>query len=258
MIMTNFKLNYTRKGSINSEAILFIHPLGADNSVFDEIISELKNDYNCYAIDIRGHGKSPISNDKFSINQMAKDISYTLNFSEPVHVMGVSIGGMIAMSLAIHNLLPINKLILSDTGHVIGNKEIWQDRIKLVQEGGVVKVVDMALERWFPKRFRENFPEKIELCRSLQLQTHKDGYIGACRAIQSADFTNDLQKISNETIVLNGSDDISTPPSLGKELSSLIQNAKFIELEGIGHVPPIQDPSLTIKILKNFLLSKIL
>ena len=56
--MTNLKLNYTRKGSINSEVILFIHPLGADNSVFDEIVSKLKNDYNCYAIDIRGHGKS--------------------------------------------------------------------------------------------------------------------------------------------------------------------------------------------------------
>ena len=39
--MTNLKLNYTRKGSINSEVILFIHPLGADNSVFDEIVSKL-------------------------------------------------------------------------------------------------------------------------------------------------------------------------------------------------------------------------
>ena len=256
--MTNFKLNYTRKGSISSETILFIHPLGADNSVFDEVIFELKNHYNCYAVDIRGHGKSPISNDEFSINQMAKDISYTLDFKDPVHVMGVSIGGMIAMSLAIHNLVPINKLILSDTGHVIGNKEIWQERINLVQEGGVAKVVDMALERWFPKQFRDNCPEKIKLCRSLQLQTHKDGYIGACKAIQSADFTHDLKKISNETLVLNGSDDISTPPSLGRELSASIKHSKFIELEGIGHVPPIQDPSLTIKILKNFLLSKVL
>ena len=90
-------------------------------------------------------------------------------------------------------------------------------------------------------------------CKNLQLKTSVKGYIGACEAIQSADFTRKLSKINYETLVMNGSEDISTPPSLGQELTTLLPNAKFKLLESIGHVPPLQDPKLTIKILKEFL-----
>jgi len=184
---------------------------------------------------------------------MAADISSTFVFDKPVNVMGVSIGGMIAMSLAIKKLIPIKKLILSDTGHVIGNYQLWQERIDLVNSGGLEKIVDMAIERWFPERFRTEFPELMDECKRMQLKTSVKGYVGACQAIQSANLTDEVFKIENDTLVINGSKDISTPPELGRQLKDLITNGTFRELDGIGHVPPLQDPNLTIKILREFL-----
>ena len=67
-----FKLNFNSEIGNNKESILFIHPLGADNSVFDYVISKLKNKFNCFSVDIRGHGKSPITEPGFSIKEMAK------------------------------------------------------------------------------------------------------------------------------------------------------------------------------------------
>ena len=90
-------------------------------------------------------------------------------------------------------------------------------------------------------------------CRSQQLKNSVKGYVGACQAIQLADFTDELSKIECETLVINGTKDISTPPSLGKDLAGLLPNSNFKTLEGIGHVPPLQDPDLTVKILKDFL-----
>ena len=159
IIMEKIKLNFKSVGSNKEESILFIHPLGADHSVFNNVIENLEKDFTCYSVDIRGHGKSPVTELPYTIDQLAADISYTFSFEKPVNLMGVSIGGMIAMSLAINNLIPIKKLILSDTGHVIGNFELWQERINLVKSGGLEKIVDMAIERWFPEEFRIQSPE---------------------------------------------------------------------------------------------------
>ena len=247
------KLNYISEESNQNESILFIHPLGADNSVFGSVISKLKTNFNCFSVDIRGHGKSPVTELPYTIKEMARDISSTFEFETPINVMGVSIGGMIAMSLSINKLIPINKLILSDTGHKIGNFELWQERIDLVNSGGLDKIVDMALERWFPKVFRDSSVELIEDCKKLQLKTSVKGYVGACQAIQREDLTSQLELINQKTLVINGSEDISTPPKLGKELAGLIPKASYKELSGIGHVPPLQDPHLTIEVLEDFL-----
>ena len=251
--MNKIKLNYKTVGNNKDQILLFIHPLGADHSVFNKVMVGLSRDYTCYSVDIRGHGKSPVIEPPYSIESMAADISSTFVFDKPVNVMGVSIGGMIAMSLAIKKLIPIKKLILSDTGHVIGNYQLWQERIDLVNSGGLEKIVDMAIERWFPEKFRTEFPELMDECKRMQLKTSVKGYVGACQAIQSANLTDEVFKIENDTLVINGSKDISTPPELGRQLKDLITNGTFIELDGIGHVPPLQDPNLTIKILKEFL-----
>ena len=246
-------LNFKSEGKHHNQTILFIHPLGADHTVFDHVINKMKNNFNCISVDLRGHGKSPVLEPPYSIKEMAEDISSTFNFGSPINIMGVSIGGMIAMSLAINKLIPVNKLILSDTGHKIGNFELWQERIDLVKSGGLQKIVDMALERWFPKEFRDKSGQLMEACKKLQLKTQPKGYVGACQAIQTEDLTSQLQLIKQETLIITGSEDISTPPKLGKELAGLVQNASYKELKGIGHVPPLQDPHLTIEILDNFL-----
>ena len=251
--MSKIKLNYKTVGKNKDQILLFIHPLGADHSVFNKVMVGLSRDYTCYSVDIRGHGKSPVIEPPYSIESMAADISSTFVFDKPVNVMGVSIGGMIAMSLAIKKLIPIKKLILSDTGHVIGNYQLWQERIDLVNSGGLEKIVDMAIERWFPEKFRTEFPELMDECKRMQLKTSVKGYVGACQAIQSANLTDEVFKIENDTLVINGSRDISTPPELGRQLKDLITNGTFRELDGIGHVPPLQDPNLTIKILREFL-----
>ena len=251
--MNKIKLNYKTVGNNKDQILLFIHPLGADHSVFNKVMFGLSRDYTCYSVDIRGHGKSPVIEPPYSIESMAADISSTFVFDKPVNVMGVSIGGMIAMSLAIKKLIPIKKLILSDTGHVIGNYQLWQERIDLVYSGGLEKIVDMAIERWFPEKFRTEFPELMDECKRMQLKTSVKGYVGACQAIQSANLTDEVFKIENDTLVINGSKDISTPPELGRQLKDLITNGTFRELDGIGHVPPLQDPNLTIKILREFL-----
>ena len=250
--MNKIKLNYISLGNKLKPSILFIHPLGVDHTIFNVVMNLMSDDFHCIAVDIRGHGKSPILEMPYSIDEMAQDISSTFQFDEPVNVMGVSIGGMISISLAIQKIFPIRKLILSDTGHVIGNHELWQERIDLVKTGGLEKIVDIAIERWFPEEFRIRSTEIINECKALQLNNSIKGYIGACMAIQKANFTNELTKINCETLVINGSKDISTPPALGKELASLISNSSFQILDGIGHVPPLQDPVLTVKILNAF------
>ena len=84
------KLNFKSQGQAHNETILFIHPLGADHSVFDSVINGVKNTYHCISVDIRGHGKSPVLEPPYSIEEMAQDISSTFNFESPINIMAVS------------------------------------------------------------------------------------------------------------------------------------------------------------------------
>ena len=68
--------------------------------------------------------------------------------------VGLSVGGMIAQVLA--SLIPekIEKLVLCDTRHKIGNAQIWNDRIAAVKEKGITAISDGVMQRWFSEKFR--------------------------------------------------------------------------------------------------------
>jgi pimeloyl-ACP methyl ester carboxylesterase len=62
-----------------------------------------------------------------------------------------------------------------------------------------------------------------------------------------------LQNITCETLVMAGSEDATTPPVLARELAAKIPGAKFRELDGCGHCPQIEDPTLFVRAVEDFL-----
>ncbi len=104
---------YIEKGQ--GEPIILLHGNGEDSSYFQGQISALSKQYHVYAIETRGHGKTPRGSRPFTIRQFAEDLLGFMDEHEihKAHLLGFSDGGNIAMVFALHHPDRVNRLILN-------------------------------------------------------------------------------------------------------------------------------------------------
>jgi 3-oxoadipate enol-lactonase len=167
--------------------------------------------------------------------------------------VGLSVGGMIAQILA--NRIPgkIEKLILCDTRHKIGNEQIWNDRIAAVKENGLASISNGVMQRWFSEKFRNENAIKVSGYKNMLERVLPLGYIKTCEAIRDADLTAVAKQIKIPALCVVGSEDKSTLPEEVKNLADLIEGSRFEVIEGSGHIPCVDNPEALGKLIIDFI-----
>ena len=104
---------YIEKGQ--GAPLILLHGNGEDSSYFKRQIDELSRKYHVYAIDTRGHGRTPRGEAPFTIRQFAEDLLGFMDAHqiEKAHLLGFSDGGNIAMIFAIQHPERVDRLILN-------------------------------------------------------------------------------------------------------------------------------------------------
>ena len=104
---------YIEKGQ--GEPLILLHGNGEDSSYFKRQIDEFSRKYHVYAIDTRGHGRTPRGEAPFTIRQFAEDLLGFMDAHqiEKAHLLGFSDGGNIAMIFAIQHPERVDRLILN-------------------------------------------------------------------------------------------------------------------------------------------------
>jgi len=101
-------------GSVSRPTIVFIHGLNSAKDTWNETIDSL-TDYNCIAFDLRGHGESPSGYEQdFTINQLVKDIRFSLSGAKPFVLVGHSMGGKVVLNYAAQHPEDIYRLVIED------------------------------------------------------------------------------------------------------------------------------------------------
>tara|TARA_S200000501_G_scaffold229742_1_gene215482 strand:- start:275 stop:1063 length:789 start_codon:yes stop_codon:yes gene_type:complete len=248
-------IHFLDKGPRDDFAIVFLNSLGTDFRVWDKLLDVLGDRFRTVRMDKRGHGLSTNYKDDISIESLAKDVSVlvdSLNLKN-ICVVGLSIGGLIALELIRQRPNLCNKLILSDTAPKIGSENMWAERIKRVQEGGIEAISDDILARWFSNEFLKNKTVELQMWRSMLTRTTKSGYIGCCEAISQCDLTEQAKLINIPTLVIVGDEDGSTPVNLVKDAANLIDGSIFKVIKKAGHLPCVEQPNEVASIFLEFL-----
>ena len=109
----DIELYYTEKGK--GEPLLLLHGNGDSGEYFSNQIDVFAKSYHVYAIDTRGHGKSPRGTAPFTIRQFADDLRDFMDGLgiEKAHILGFSDGGNIAMIFAMKYPERVDRLILN-------------------------------------------------------------------------------------------------------------------------------------------------
>lgn len=226
------RLHYRIEGAANPPVLVLIHSLGTDLSMWDGVTGNLGGDHRILRFDLRGHGASSVPPGPWQLADFGQDLLALLDALDlaSVHLAGTSLGGLIAMWIAVHAPSRAGSIVLANTAARIGTREGWQARIALAGEVGMAEIARGAAERWFTPAFRRSEPDEVARFAQLLASSSPEGYVASCTALKEADLTPDLSAIHARALVVTGAFDPVTTPAEGHRLEQDIAGARYIEL----------------------------
>jgi 3-oxoadipate enol-lactonase len=248
-------LHVQRDGSESAPPLIFVNSLGSDLRIWDPLVPHFADRFALFRYDKRGHGLSDVPPGPYRIRDHSTDLERLL---EHFHIsgailVGISVGGMIALDLAARRPERLAGLVLCDTGLRIGDEELWNARIQAICERGLPEVARGIMQRWFTPSFAEREPVAYQGYYGMLSRTPEAGYLGTCVAIRDADLRGELESVTHPVLVLVGALDVSTPPSLGRELADSLLDARFEVIDDAGHLPCVEQPNALATRINAFL-----
>lgn len=238
--------------------LVMLHAVGTSGRLWWQHIPRLARRFRVLAVDLPGHGQSPKSKEPLSLEGMSEELYQTLqslNLSR-VHLVGLSLGGMIAQVLAVDHLSSVSSLTLCDTLCEIGppQAQVMEDRARAVEQGGMQALVKPTLERWFSPGFSANHPDVVAEVEKFLLAADPIVNAQTWRAIARLNVVSRLPTLHLPALIINGSLDNSIPPGGGERLAHLL-GARLVELSDCAHMAPLEAPEKFMDLLESFLLN---
>ena len=251
-------LSYQVDGPAGGDVIMFSNSLASDLAMWDPQVPPLnKTGYRVLRYDGRGHGHSAVPPGPYSIEMLASDAIGLADFLGlgKFHFCGLSLGGMVGQMLGALHGGRLLSLTLCDTSSFMANREVWEERFKLVRTAGMAGVVDATIDRWFTKAGQARIPDEVEKVRQMILDTPVEGYCGCGAAIRELDLRETIRRISSRTLVMVGEQDPGTPVSAAELIHSRIQSSILKIIPDAAHFVNVEQSGLFNKALLEFLAS---
>ncbi|WP_449495033.1 bifunctional 3-oxoadipate enol-lactonase/4-carboxymuconolactone decarboxylase PcaDC [Brevibacterium zhoupengii] len=224
-------------------------------------------------IDLPGHGRSapvdvPAGTSEYpqlTMSDLAEAVLATIDRVLPdvagspdansasISMAGDSIGGAIALQLALDHGDRFDHAAVFCTGAKIGEPSGWLERAEVVATSGTPTQVTGSAERWFGEGFMDREPEaSAALLHSLQ-DADRFSYAALCHALASFDVRSRLAEITLPVLAVAGAEDQPTPPTKLAEIANGISGALLEVIEGAAHLVPAEAPAVAAGLLHEFL-----
>ena len=233
------KIRWEEQG--DGEPLLLVQGLGYTLDMWHRSLPILAERYRVITYDNRGVGQSEVPEGPYSTQAMAEDGIAVLDAAgvESAHVLGASLGGMIAQELVLAHPDRVRSLILACTtcggpSFVPADAEVYaalQARATMGPEDGVRATIPFTYDPSTP-------PERIEedLAIRMRVFPSPEGYLAQLAASMDHNAHHRLSAISAPTLVLHGESDRLIRPENGRDVASRIPGARFVLLPNTSHI----------------------
>jgi 3-oxoadipate enol-lactonase len=243
--INGIQLYHEVDGPGDGTPILMSNSLASNLTMWDLQVEPLEMEgFKVIRYDSRGHGQSDAPEGAYSIEMLADDAAGLLDHLDiaSAHYCGLSKGGMVGQMLGVRHPGRIKTLTLADTAAFMPAKDMWEQRIATVSEGGLEAVVDGTVDRWFTHPGQQRIPDEVEKVRAMILATPPAGFIGCCRAIMAMDMRPTNPTIDKPTLVICGEEDTGTTPEQAKDIADAIPGATLELIPHAAHLSNIEQP----------------
>lgn len=248
-------IHYGDTGERDLPALVFANSLGTDFRIWDAVVDALAGRFRMIRYDKRGHGLSEAVAGPCRMEDHVGDLTGLLDHLGVgrTHVCGLSVGGMIAQGIAAARPAMVRRLVLIGTAAKIGDTESWNQRIAAVEAGGIAALADGVMEKWFTAGFRRPDNPLFTGMKAMLTRSPVTGYTATCAALRDADLTASTAALDLPVLALVGAEDGSTPPALVQAMARTISGARFETIPGAGHIPCVEQPEATARLIGDFL-----
>jgi 3-oxoadipate enol-lactonase len=255
-VFSNGGINFYYESAGEGDCLLFIHGLGSSSRDWEQQVPYFAKTYRVLTVDVRGHGQSDKPPGPYSIKQFTDDIAALLHnlAVSGTHVVGVSMGGMIAFQLAVDYPDLVKSMVIVNSGPELIPRTfkeklaIWQ-RFMILRFMGMRKMGEVLAPRLFIKEeqdgLREQFIERWA-------ENDKRAYTDTMRALVGWSVLDRISTINVPVLVIAADEDY-TPVSAKEAYLNKLPNAQFLIIEDSRHATPVEHPEAFNAAIMEFL-----
>jgi pimeloyl-ACP methyl ester carboxylesterase len=251
------KLHVEEHGA--GDTLLLHQGLGQGSWAWRYTAPVLAQHFRTIVFDTRGTGRSYVPDDPYGISDLAQDAAEILD-GRPAHVAGFSMGGYVALTLALTRPELVRSLVLAGTGAGGPDRvprqqyvrDAFAEALGLPPEEYGRRTMPYTFAPGWPEqnpaRFEEILAARIERPTSYEtIEAHAT----ACYAYY--DEGCEVERVEAPALVIHGDQDLIVPVENGRMLAARLPNARYVELAGRGHNLPLEEPDTFNELVLAFL-----
>ncbi len=244
-----------RSGS--GPAAVLLHCLGVDRHLWDFTVARLASRFTLLTYDFPGHGEAAIPTGPYRIEDLSAQLETLLarESIERAHVIGISLGGLVAQHFAATAPRCVERLVLVDTtpSYTDEMRRLWAQRAAAARANGTAALLEDILKIWFTDEFVAEDPPAVRYVRAAFARTSGEGYARACEALAAADLRPLAPRIAATTLVLCGDRDIPSFIDAAQWLATNIRTARLDWLAPARHASVLERPDAFVHLVAGFL-----
>lgn len=236
--------------------LVVLHSLLSDRHAFDPVLPALAAKHRVTLINLPGfHGSLPTPLALMDAYvAVIEDGFQEFGIANDSILIGNGFGGTVALAFAMAHPERIAKLVLSDAAADFPpeGRKAFEMMAAKVAEGGLGSIAEIAAKRVFSPAYLAAHSEAIEERKQVLLEIDPKAFQAACKILQEVDLGRLLHRMHVPTLVVCGEFDQATPPALNKSIADKVAGARYVELPGCGHCPPLEQPQAFLAAIKQF------
>lgn len=236
------------------KTLVFLHGFLESGVIWNDLVKELKNNYQVVVIDLPGHGESE---NKFNINTidyMAEEVISVLDELKIVSAtfIGHSMGGYVACAIA--DLFPnrMDNMVLINSSTLADDEAKKAQRLKACEtaQNNFTALVNLSIPNLFAKHHRENYRKEIDYIKEIAIKTPINGVCAALKGMRERpNRSSVLYDFKGGIYIIVGTNDETVSPELFLTLIPDSPNVHVYEFDG-GHMAFIEHFEEVLEVLK--------
>lgn len=240
------------------DVILLIHGQPFNRSMWNPQKEMLSKRYRLIIPDLRGYGESDITEGMVLLDELALDLMHLLEqlHIAKAHVVGLSMGGQIALEMYRWQPTLFASIVLADTDARAEDEQGYQNRLQLS-----TRILQEGLDRFTDERIRsfmcndtfEKKPNVVHVVETMMKTTNAKGSAAVQRGrAERLDYSPLLGTMNFPALIVVGDHDEFTPIESARYMHEKIKNSRLVVIEASGHITNMEQPEAFNIALKDF------
>ncbi len=227
-----------------STDLVLLHGVGLDHRMWDRCVPELTRSHRVSTPDLPGHGAEPAVASDTTLDDLASAV--LRNLPGPCHLVGFSLGALVAQQIAVRAPESIRSLVLVSSVAQRSPEQSAAVRERLRAAGqDFPATAEAAVQRWMTAEWQAREPGLVQYLRTTLLANDLGSYLACYRIFATADaeLADRIRDIPTPTLAITGSHDPGSTPGMTEHLATAIPHARAVIVPGAQHLLPLERPA---------------